>query len=79
MMNQGRSFKRPSIQLVIRTMTRNTSNALLGMSTLDRLLGNLVQAENESREAVAFARQRGLETLAEGGIIELGNAMIERR
>jgi len=25
---------------------------------------------------VTFARQRGLETLAEGGIIELGNAMM---
>ncbi|MDX6711126.1 MAG: eukaryotic-like serine/threonine-protein kinase [Blastocatellia bacterium] len=51
-------------------------NVLLGMSTLDRLLGNLVQAQNEAREAVTFARQRGLETLAADGIIELGNAMV---
>ena len=51
-------------------------NALLGISTLDRMIGNIEQAKNEAREAINLARQRGLETMAEGGLIELGNAMM---
>jgi len=51
---------------------------MIELSTLSASEGNLTEALKVAQQAVALAQQRSLESLASGGLIELGNSFTDK-